>query len=253
MSQHRVEMWYTANQPMQNFLLLYSVQLYIHITDVLFSLIMTQSLFSVHLLICFVCMGRSGPASRLSQAHYIDFTVHTIHTKHTTHFYTLHRLHTSTLTVPLSCSARKCELSSLVAAAAKKLFIIKLESFQKGWQCCKNNMCLDIITSCCCSKTDSVTRTGATKPNEVSKIQYVVLSGRLYGSSHYLYLAKKVTQTKCHFWANNSISIVFSDGSVARIMCGRKSSVGELAREHPCKRSLFISIRRVRFFPFHPD
>ena len=59
---------------------IYSVQLYIHITDVLFSLIMTQSLFSVHLLICFVCMGRSGPASRLSQAHYIDSTLqHTLH------------------------------------------------------------------------------------------------------------------------------------------------------------------------------
>ena len=58
---------------------LYSVLLYIHIT-VLFSLIMNQSLFSVHLLICFVCMGRSGPASRLSQAHYIDSTLqHTLH------------------------------------------------------------------------------------------------------------------------------------------------------------------------------
>ena len=117
-------------------------------------------------------------------------------------------------------------------------------------------MCLDIITSCCNSNSESVTRSrrlGAMKPNEVSKIQYVVLSGRLYGSSHYLYRAKKVTQTKCHFWANNSRSIVFSDRSVAQIMCGRKTSVGDLAREHPCKRSLFISIRRVRFFPFHPD
>ena len=122
---------------------------------------MNQSLFSAH---CFVCILHG---SVWTHAEAESSTLHRIHTS--THFNTLH---TSTLTVALSCSARKCELSSLVALPQK---IIKLESFQKGWQCCKNNVCLDITTSCCCSNSESVTRTGATKPNEVSKIQYVVL------------------------------------------------------------------------------
>ena len=91
---------------------LYSVQLYIHIT-VLFSLIMNQSLFSAH---CFVCILHG---SVWTHAEAESSTLHRIHTS--THFNTLH---TSTLTVALSCSARKCELSSLVAPAAKKLIII---------------------------------------------------------------------------------------------------------------------------------
>ena len=36
---------------------------------------MSQSLLSVHFVICFVCMGRAGPMLRLSQTRYIDFTL----------------------------------------------------------------------------------------------------------------------------------------------------------------------------------
>ena len=144
---------------------------------------MNQSLFSAH---CFVCILHG---SVWTHAEAESSTLHRLHTS------TQYTLHTSTLTVALSCSARKCELSSLVALPQK---IIKLESFQKGWQCCKNvfgyHHFLLLIKLWVCHQ------------NRGNEAQWSVensiccpFSGRLYGSSHYLYHAKKVTQTRCHF------------------------------------------------------
>ena len=173
---------------------LYSVQLYIHIT-VLFSLIM--NLFSVHLLICFVCMGRSGPASRLSQTHYIDFTQYTLqHTTQTSHFNTLHTstLHTSTHYIDSTLQHN----THFNTDSGAVLLCKEMRAQLPRGPCCKKahhnhfkkvdsvaRMCLDIISSWCyCySNSESVTRSrrmGAMKPNKVSTIQYVVFGGCPY-------------------------------------------------------------------------